>query len=139
MRDKTRIICIGNRFISTDAAGPRVYDLLSQMELPPGVMAIDGGVGGLNLLPFFDAADKVILVDQVAGPDDAPGIILVKPDDVRLDETAGYDHASGLGYLLAVLPEVCENGVPEIEIVGVAGEADDKTIEKAADLVLQLV
>ena len=133
-----RIICIGNRFMRKDAAGPRVYDRLGGMKLPPEIMLIDGGLGGLNLLPFFDAADKVILVDQVAGPCDAPGVVHLKPSDVAVDETAGYDHTSGLGYLLAVLPQVCEQRVPEIDIVGVSGDADDKTIEEAARLALKL-
>jgi Ni,Fe-hydrogenase maturation factor len=38
-----RIICIGNRHVAGDAAGPQVYERLRERALPPGVELVDGG------------------------------------------------------------------------------------------------
>ena len=45
-----RIICVGNRLVAADAAGPQVHDRLAGRPLPPGVELVDGGLQGLDLL-----------------------------------------------------------------------------------------
>jgi len=91
-----RIICIGNRYVESDALGARVFDILSRRELPADVELFDGGLAGLNLLPLMDDCERVVFVDAIAGDDDGVQIL-------DADEVAGasvYGHAGGLGYLL---------------------------------------
>lgn len=133
-----RIICIGNRLVAPDAAGPAVYEHLQGMELPAGVEVIEGGLAGLALLPFLEQGGRVIFVDAVAGFS-LPGTVVVLDQQTiiaSLDDDH-YDHDAGLPYLLSVLPRVCDGELPEeIVLVGVEAEFDAPLIEKAAELSL---
>jgi len=133
-----RIICIGNRLICEDAAGPAIHDRLSARDLPADVELIDGGTAGLNLLRFLDGAERVVLVDSIVGYG-APGeTIVLDADDVSAMAADVYDHAAGLPYLLRCLPHVCEEGVPQVMMVGVEGLPDDRALARAAELALHL-
>ena len=134
-----RIICIGNRFREEDAAGPAVYDFLMQQSLPPDVEVIDGGLAGLNLLGFFEGAERVALVDSVSGFSGRNGTMVLEPADLAPLATTGYDHAAGLPYLLRVLPAVMEQDLPRIVIIGVEGITNEAVIADAAKLALQQV
>ncbi|MBF0557482.1 MAG: hydrogenase maturation protease [Nitrospirae bacterium] len=132
-----RIICIGNRYVRQDSAGPAVYDLLSQEELPADVELVDGGLAGLNLLGFFDDAELVVLVDNVSGFSSHNGTVVLEPEDIVPLAKNIYDHASGLPYLLRALPEVIEGNAPRIVVVGVEGDYDESVIADAARLALK--
>jgi hydrogenase maturation protease len=134
-----RIICIGNRYIAQDAAGPAVYDLLSRQALPVDTELIDGGVAGLNLLGLFEKVGRVVLVDTVSGFGEDNGPVILAPHDIVPLATALYDHAAGLPYLLRILPEVLDGPVPEIVVVGIVEAWDDPVIADAARIVLSLL
>jgi hydrogenase maturation protease len=131
-----RIICVGNRYVPEDAAGPQVYERLRGRALPPGVELVDGGLGGLDLLSLVEDAEQVVFVDAIAG--DAPDGTVVVLDADEAAATAGprYDHAAGLAYLLRALPAVCAGRVPRVQVVGLAGP---NGVDRAAALALQLV
>lgn len=133
-----RIICIGNCYTPEDAAGPKVYDRLLQHTLPHDIEVIDGGLAGLNLLRFMDGAERVVFVDNVSGFGQPNEIIVLEAEDVVTFAGNGYDHSSGLAYLLRVLPEVCEGSVPQILLMGIEVDPDDGTIDKAASLALKI-
>lgn len=133
-----RIICIGNCYTPEDAAGPKVYDRLLQHTLPHDIEVIDGGLAGLNLLRFMDGAERVVFVDNVSGFGQPNEIIVLEAEDVATFAGNGYDHSSGLAYLLRVLPEVCEGSVPQILLMGIEVGQDDGTIDKAASLALKI-
>jgi len=61
------IICIGNRLMVDDSAGLMVYDQLKQRCLPDTIEVIEGGLMGLNLLPFLERGGRVVFVDNVRG------------------------------------------------------------------------
>ncbi len=134
-----RIICIGNRYVAEDAAGPAVYDYLRGLALPADLELIDGGLAGLDLLRYIEGAEQVVFVDSIAGHGE-PGSVLVLPqNEVAALAGSRYDHAAGLPYLLRVLPDVCEGTPPAVQLVGVAGPADETAIQAAAALALQIV
>jgi hydrogenase maturation protease len=133
-----RIICVGNRLIREDAAGPAIHDRLAARDLPADVELIDGGTAGLDLLRFLDGAERVVLVDSVVGYG-APGeAVVLDADEVGAMAAEVYDHAAGLPYLLRCLPHVCEEGVPQVVMVGVEGLPDDGALARAAELALHL-
>ena len=131
------IICIGNRFVREDSAGCAVLAVLLDMQpLPPHVELIEGGMAGLNLLPYLERGGRVVFVDAVngfAGPGEI--VLLNRKEIISTFEAGPFDHEAGLAYLLSVLPRVGE-GVPpeEIVLVGLEGECPAKTIERAARL-----
>jgi hydrogenase maturation protease len=131
-----RIVCIGNRFLELDAAGPRVYDRLCESGVPRGVEVIDGGVAGLDLLCFLDGAERVVFVDSVRGFGERGEVLIVDPAEAN--PPAAYDHASGLAYLLGTLPALLGARGPEVLVLGVEVPADDLAVERAAALGLDL-
>lgn len=133
-----RIICVGNRYNQQDAAGPMVYDRLTRRELPRDVEVIDGGLAGLDLLRFVQGAQRVVFVDAVSGSDGPDGVLVLDVDEAARLAGAMYDHSAGLGYLLRVLPEVCEGTIPEVLLVGVQGVPDQSAIAAAADMSLMI-
>ncbi|MFH1418396.1 MAG: hydrogenase maturation protease [Planctomycetota bacterium] len=133
-----RIICVGNRYVAQDAAGPMVYDRLTRRELPCDVEVIDGGLAGLDLLRFLPGAERVVFVDAVFGSDQPDGVVVLDAGDAAKHADAAYDHSAGLAYLLRVLPQVCEAKMPEVLLVGVQGVPDQSTIAAAADMSLTI-
>jgi hydrogenase maturation protease len=141
-----RIICVGNRYIFEDAAGPKVYDHLRQQPLPDDVEVIDGGLAGLDLLRFMEGAERVVLVDGVSGFSQSDAgeqnagsqIVVLEVADVAAAAGSRYEHSAGLVYLLRILPEVCEGAVPQTLLVGIEGQPDEGVVDEAATLAVQI-
>ncbi|MFH1723435.1 MAG: hydrogenase maturation protease [Elusimicrobiota bacterium] len=133
-----RIVCVGNRLLPTDDAGPRVYDLLSRRALPAGVEIVDGGLSGLDLLRCVEGAERVVFVDSVQGFARPGEIVTLEAEDLSRHEAPEYGHSDGLAYLLNALPAVCEGKVPELALVGVEGAADGRGLRAMADASVRL-
>ena len=134
---KSSIICIGNHFVREDSAGLAVLAVLQEMQpLPDETALVEGGLAGLNLLPLLEQGGRVVFVDAVHGFTQPGEIVLLDNQDIisSLDELH-FDHGTGLAYLLAVLPKVCDGQMPEeIVLVGLEGKCTTETIERAARL-----
>ncbi len=80
---KTIILGIGNTLISDDGVGVHIINKLEkEYNLPDDVSIIDGGTKGLDLLPFIEGNDRMLIVDA-ANFDKAPGTIdTVIGDDI---------------------------------------------------------
>jgi len=135
----TRIVCIGNSLIPGDAAGSHVYERLLRAGLPHGVELVEGGLAGLNLLPFFDDGRRVVLVDTVSGLA-ASGDVELFDCAPALGRTDGayYGHGGGLSCLFGVLPAVADGPLPEILLVGMERPAGESAVQTAADMCLDL-
>ena len=131
-----RIICLGNRLVREDAAGPAVYDRLQQCQLPASLELIEGGLAGLDLLPYLEQGGRVVFVDAVSGfTDDGQVVVLDQQDLVQQTDELVYGHDAGLPYLLTILPHVHEGVLPEeITLVGVEGAYNSAVINEAATL-----
>ncbi len=58
------VLGIGNMLLSDDGVGVHAIQKLSnEYEFPKSVKLIDGGTKGLDLLPFFEGNDKVLIID----------------------------------------------------------------------------
>lgn len=134
-----RIVCIGNRHAACDDIGPRAFDWLSARPLPEGVELVDGGLGGLDLLPRFEGVAEVVVVDALAGfaP---PGrlVVLDGAEVAACHDGQGWGHGAGLPYLLALLPRVCDGPPPRVRVVGMEPPADAAAVARlgAASLAL---
>lgn len=89
-----------------DALGRAVYEKLLSVVMPSEVEVIDGGIGGLTLLPFFRDCRRVLIVDLVKGPDQREGIGFCEDLASRLDEKVNNkgEHGGDLTTLLTLLP-----------------------------------
>ncbi|ADW17936.1 hydrogenase maturation protease [Desulfobulbus propionicus DSM 2032] len=135
--NRRRIICVGNSLVTADAVGHLVHDELRSRNLGDSFEVLDGGLAGLDLLPFFDGCEVMVLVDRVVGFAD-PGSV-VRLDAARLDEvwTEAYSHSGGLLYLLKTLPHLGLDPLPKVWLIGIEGEGEAETIKRAADMAVE--
>jgi len=127
-----RVVCVGNRYHPEDSAGPRVYDLIAETELPDGVEAVDGGLAGLDLLPRVEGADRVVFVDAADGFDPDQGLVVTTGAEAARAGAETFGHSAGIGYLIRCLPFLLERPAPEILVVGVPVPARDEAVREAA-------
>ncbi len=58
------VLGIGNILLSDDGVGVHAVNRLrDEYKFPENVRLIDGGTKGLDLLPFFEGTDKVLIID----------------------------------------------------------------------------
>ncbi len=75
------LLGIGNILLQDEGVGVHVVQQVTQhYTLPENVLALDGGTMGLELLPYLDDADQLLIIDAVdaARP---PGTIVTLVDD----------------------------------------------------------
>ena len=132
-----RVICIGNPLVPGDDAGPKMFNRLLYESLPRDVELVDGGTRGLDLLPFFDGAKLVLLIDQVDGFNPPAGVKLLVGEDLQRATERRFDHQAGIGYLLQMLPHVCDIAPPEVRMIGIEGCLSEKKIERCLRMLRQ--
>lgn len=119
---RVRVIGCGNPLMGNDAVGVRVIEML--YETHPEIDVIEGGVGGIGLIPMMEGYDHIILVDATIGYGEHIGEITVfsKPPSNEIFPLS----LSEIGVLDAV-NIATELGVcPEITIIGIeAGKIEE--------------
>lgn len=73
---KTLVLGIGNILLKDEGLGVRAVERLHERyRLPDGVEALDGGVRGMDLLPFLEGVSRLLIVDAVQAGNE-PGTLL---------------------------------------------------------------
>jgi hydrogenase maturation protease len=119
---KAAVIGIGNLLLGDEGVGIHAIEALRERfekDLPEGLQFIDGGTMGLDLLPYVEGLDKLLIVDA-ANLNEPPGTIRVMEGDnvKRFLDTKFSVHQIGLPDMLFaaelkdILPkEVCIVGI----------------------------
>ncbi len=81
---ETLILGIGNPLCGDDSVGPRLVELLSERDLPPGVQVRDAGLPGWGLPCWLEGWRSVILVDAVEMGTQAGCWRRFRPEEVKL-------------------------------------------------------
>ncbi|MBU2712323.1 hydrogenase maturation protease [Zooshikella harenae] len=121
-----RIICLGNPLHGDDGIGFHVLNRLQQQyKWPPDIELIDGGTGGVTLLPWFHHCSKVIIIDAVNAPSQAGQLIYyLNIDPAMFSQTdmnsQTFEHGGNASSLLELLA-VSGAPTPCIDIVTIAG------------------
>ncbi|MDR2347045.1 MAG: HyaD/HybD family hydrogenase maturation endopeptidase [Bifidobacteriaceae bacterium] len=68
------VLAVGNTIMSDDGLGPALLARLRAARPGAAVEYIDGGIGGLDLLPVVQEAERLLILDAVAGQ--TPGEVL---------------------------------------------------------------
>lgn len=104
MNKKISIIGIGNILMMDEGIGVHaVTSFPERYEIPGTVEIIDGGTQGLDLLPYLDGRDKVIVVDAVNFGRQPGAIAVIENDDVpAMIESKASLHHLGLADVLSV-------------------------------------
>lgn len=100
----TLVLGLGNTIMSDDGIGPKVIEQLQQGGgLPDGMMLLDGGTLGLDLLPHLEGVQRLIIVDAVEIGQPAGTCVRLAGDEVPMAlETKLSPHQMGMKDLLAV-------------------------------------
>lgn len=116
--------------MTDDGVGVRVVQYLtSNYVFPAGVTVLDGGTLGLDLLPFLENLEHLLIIDAMAtgGP---PGTIarLIGDDIPIAFETKLSPHQMGLKDLLAV-SILQGHDTPDTVLLGIQPEAIELGVE----------
>jgi hydrogenase maturation protease len=77
----TLVLGLGNPLMGDDGLGLAALErLATRWVVPPEVQLLDGGTGGLQLLPPIEDADRLILLDAIEAGE-APGRLVVLERD----------------------------------------------------------
>jgi len=144
----TLVLGIGNVLRKDDGAGIRVIELLRERNLPDSVRLLDGGTAGIDLLPYLEGADRIIIVDALITDSPAGTITLLAGNEVREHDVFMSGHFGRLSELLDLAAEIWTR--PEAIIIGItpkdcesyeaalSPEVDEAAI-RAADRIVEMV
>lgn len=95
---------IGNVLMNDDAIGVRVVQsLAARFDFPAEVLLLDGGTLGLDLLPYLEGIDRLLVVDAVETGAAAGTLVRLSGEDIPLAlATKVSPHQMGLKDLLLV-------------------------------------
>jgi hydrogenase maturation protease len=62
---ETVVIGVGSPLMGDDGVGLAALEAMRAWEFDPHVELLDGGTWGMNLLPFIEGAERLILLDAV--------------------------------------------------------------------------
>lgn len=68
------VLGVGNPIMGDDGIGLELMALLQQERPDPRVEYIDGGTGGMELLPVVQDAARLLILDAIAGTE--PGVVV---------------------------------------------------------------
>ena len=136
---RARIICVGNSLVAEDAVGIHVLAELRTRSLDVNVHLVEGRLGGLDLLPYFEECSRVVLVDRVTGFGQPGEVVRLEAGDLVAVGASPELHSGGLLYLLKALPFLGITPLPDICLIGIEGEGDEAAVRLAADRALEAV
>ena len=128
---KTILIGLGNILMQDEGVGVHVVNAVKErFEIPPELEIVDGGTAGLDLLPFFEGRDRVLLVDAVDFGEE-PGFIGELANEAipaRFGKNKASLHHIGLAEVMAIAQ--MQNILPqEICLIGIQPASLDPGLE----------
>jgi hydrogenase maturation protease len=115
----TVVIGVGNTLLSDDGVGVHAARLLqADSRVPSGVIILDGGTLGLELVPYALEASRLLFLDAV-NAEAAPGTLTRMTGSELLGSSGGWSvHQLGVTDLIAALALVSPEP-QEIVVLGV--------------------
>jgi hydrogenase maturation protease len=126
----TVVLGVGNLLLSDEGLGVHVANRLMEMDLPPGVEVVEGGVDGLYLIDVVLRAKRLIVVDAVKGGALPGSIYRFGPDEFDAHPDAYTMSMHEIGILEAIRISGLVGDVPETTIIGV----EPKSMEPGMEL-----
>lgn len=98
------VLGLGNALMNDDALGVLAVERLQQeYRFPDGVKVVDGGTLGLDLLPFIEDADQLLIIDALEMKAEPGSVFRLEGEEVpRAFASKLSVHQMGLQDLLAV-------------------------------------
>jgi hydrogenase maturation protease len=102
-RPRIVVLGLGNLLLGDEGAGVHVVQQLRLTGKLSGVELVDGGTAGFSLLPYFDGAELVVIVDAAADGKAAGTVTRLRPAFDKDYPPALTPHDVGLKNLLDAL------------------------------------
>jgi hydrogenase maturation protease len=124
---KVRVIACGNPLMGNDAAGLSVMECLRKKH--PGIDVVDGGNGGLGLIPLMEGYGRVVIVDATSGLGEIGRVRVfhgIPPSGIpslSLHEL-GIPEVLAMARVLGIAPDITIVGIEGGQMRGFSGEMD---------------
>ncbi len=83
MKNKVALIGLGNILLRDEGVGVHVLNAIKERyAFSPPVELIDGGTMGLDLLPFFEDRERILIVDAVDFGEEPGHIEAIEDEDI---------------------------------------------------------
>lgn len=124
------ILGVGNILMKDDGVGVYVAQKMMDMNLPPDVEVMDGGVKGLDLIYYIEGRKKVIVVDAIT-LDDVPGSIYRFTDKDLAEKKQFLRTAHGIDFhdVVKMAERFSENKPEEVVFIGIVPEDISEGLE----------
>jgi hydrogenase maturation protease len=136
---KTLILGLGNILLGDEGVGVRVVErLLDLYHFPEGTQALDGGTLALDLLPYVEDADRMVVIDAVDMRAEPGTVVRITDEEVPTFLSVKVSpHQMGLADILSAARL---RGLSPSELVlwGVQPEAMDTTLELSPSVAAQV-
>lgn len=117
-----RVLCVGNRYLYPDCSALLVYDEALKSKPWQELEWIDGGLGGLNLISYFENIKNILIIDYMPSVQHLQLFSLESIlNKVNIQE---YSHENALYYLLKSLSVILEK-VPSVSILSCNPEKEN--------------
>jgi len=129
------VLGLGNLVMSDDSAGVRVVQgLMGRHRFPDRVTLMDGGTLGLDLLPYLEGVDRLLVIDAVETGSPAGTIVRLAGDEIPLAlATKVSPHQMGLKDLLTVA-DLQGHAPPEMVLWGVQPGSIEMAMELSPEV-----
>ena len=143
----TLVLGLGNLVHSDDGIGVHAIQRLQEdSRVPPGVVLMDGGTQGLNLMPHISGFQRLLVIDAV-DVGETPGA-LVRLEGKALERLPGKASVHQLAFAdLMVALKLLGECPEEIVLIGVQPQSTawsaeltapvQKTVDRLIDLVVE--
>ena len=128
------VIGIGNLLQSDDGVGVHAVRYLEE-KLPPGVTLVEGGVYGMDLLPFLEGCDKAVFIDAVDAGDDPGAVFRFSPREVRKSLKTPPVSLHDLGiYELIAAAQLLDQCPEDVTVIAVQVKSMDLGMELSREV-----
>lgn len=128
---KVTIVGVGNILLQDEGVGVHtIQKLRERFDFPEDVAIIDGGTMGLDLLPFIEDTERLLLIDAIDLKKEPGTIGIIEGKEIPIViKTKVSPHQIGLTDLFSVM-RILEKGPEEITVIGI----QPASIQTGADL-----
>ncbi len=135
MRNKVTVLGLGNILLRDEGVGVHAANAVRERyTCSPAVEIVDGGTMGLDLLPFFQESDKVLIIDAVDFGKPPGHVGTVEGDAIPSVLSSKLSvHHIGLSDLLFAA-KLANETMPAVCLVGMQPKSLDVGLDMSAEV-----